>query len=82
MGNERNKRSRRAQSPLLKRAPSGSEAEASQGEETMIETFSNFENVSSVKNREAVLIDPTQNDNEMQVWRQRVNTTQMRKWQN
>ena len=47
---------------------SASEAEASQGNETMIETISNFDNVSSVKNREAVLIvDTTQNDNMMQV---------------
>ena len=38
----------------------------------MIETLSNFDNVSSVRDREAVLIDPTQNENEIQVWTQRV----------
>ena len=48
-----------------------SEAEASQGYETIIETLSNFD-VSSVRNKEAVLIDTTQNKKEMQVWTQRV----------
>ena len=38
----------------------------------MMETLSNFDNVSSVRDREAVLIDPTQNENELQVWTQRV----------
>ena len=38
----------------------------------MIETPGNFDNISSVRDREAVLIDPTQNENEMQVWTQRV----------
>ena len=38
----------------------------------MIETLSNFDNVSSVRDREDVLIDPTQNEKEMQVWTQRV----------
>ena len=51
---------------------SASQAEASHGNETMIETLSNFDNVSSVRDREAVLIDPTQNENEMQEWTQRV----------
>ena len=37
----------------------------------MIETLSNFENVSSVRDREAVLFDGTQNEIEMQVWTQR-----------
>ena len=51
---------------------SASEAEASQGKETMIESLSNLDNVSSVTDREAVLNDPTQNENEMQVWTQGV----------
>ena len=38
----------------------------------IIETLSKFDNVSSVRDRETVLIDPTQNENEMQVWMQRV----------
>ena len=38
----------------------------------MIETLSAFDNVSSVRNRETVLIDPTQNENEMHMWTQRV----------
>ena len=50
---------------------STSEAEASQGYETMIETLSNFD-VSSARKREAVLIDTTKNEKEMQVWTQRV----------
>ena len=36
----------------------------------MIETLSNFVNVSSVRDREAVLVDATQNENKMQVWTQ------------
>ena len=72
MGNKRNRRFRRGQSPSLEKDLSASEAEASQGNETMIETLSNFDNVSSVRSREAVLIDHTQNENEMQVWTQRV----------
>ena len=51
------------------RAP---EAEASQGIETLIETLGNFDYVSSVRSREAALIDTTQKENEMQVWTQRV----------
>ena len=51
---------------------STSEAEVSQGNETMTETLRNFDNDSSVRDREAVLIDPRQNENEMQVWTQRV----------
>ena len=38
----------------------------------MIESLSNLDNVSSVTDREAVLNDPTQNENEMQVWTQGV----------
>ena len=49
-----------------------SEAEASQDNETLIETRSNIDNVSSVRYKEAVLIDPTQNENEVQAWTQTV----------
>ena len=38
----------------------------------MIETLSIFDNVSSVRGREAALVDPTQNENEMQVWTQKI----------
>ena len=65
MGNKRNRRSRRGQSPSLERDLSASEAEASQGNENMDETLSNFDKVSSVGDREAVSTDPTQNENEM-----------------
>ena len=59
-----------------------SETEASQGTETMIETLCNFDNVSSVRDREAVSIDPTQNENELQVRTQRVTDNTIEKWQN
>ena len=59
MRNKRNRRSRKGQSPSLEKNLSASEAETSQGVETMIETLSKFDNVSSVRDREAVLIDPT-----------------------
>ena len=70
MGKKRNRSSRRGQSPSLERDLSPSEAEASQGNEIVIETLNNFDNVSSVRHREAVLIDPTQNENDMKVWTQ------------
>ena len=38
----------------------------------MIETPCNFDDVSSVRNREAALVDDTQSENEMQVRTQRV----------
>ena len=72
MGNKRNRRSRRGQSPSLQRELSASEIETSQGNETVIETLSNFENVSSVRDEETVLDSGTQNENEMQVWTQRI----------
>ena len=50
MGNKRNRRSRRGQSPSLERDLSASEAEALQSNETMIESLSNFD-VSSVRGR-------------------------------
>ena len=49
---------------------SASEAKASQGNETMIETLSSYDNVSSLRDREAALVDPAQNENEMQIWTQ------------
>ena len=57
---------------MRERNLSASEAEASQGNETMMETFSNVDNFSSVRDMGAVLIDPTQNGNEMQMWTRRV----------
>ena len=49
-----------------------SEIETSQGNETVIETLSNFENVHSVRDDGAVLDSGTQNENEMQIWTQRI----------
>ena len=73
MGNKRNRRSRRGQSPSLEKDLSASEAEASQNIKTVIETLSNFDNTCSVRYREAVSKHPTQNENEMQVdWTQRL----------
>ena len=72
MGNKRNRRSRRGQPPSLERELSTSEIETSQGNGTVIETSSNFENVNSVRDDEAVLNSGTQNENEMQVWTQRI----------
>ena len=72
MGNKRNRRSRRGQSPSLERELSASEIETSQGNETVIQTLSNFENVSSVRDEETALDSGTQNENEMQVWNQRI----------
>ena len=51
---------------------STSEIETSQGNETVIETLSNFENVSSVRDEETALDSGTQNENEMQIWTQRI----------
>ena len=72
MGNKRNRRSRRGESPSLERELSASEIETSQGNETVIETLSNFENVSSVRDEEIALDSGTQNENEMQIWTQRI----------
>ena len=66
MGNKRNRRSRRGQSPSIEKELSTSEIETSQGNETVIETLSNFENVSSVRDEEIALDGGTQNENEMQ----------------
>ena len=72
MGNRKNRRSRRIQSPSLDRELSASEIETSQGNETVIETLSNFVNVSSVRDEEITLDSGTQNENEMQIWTQRI----------
>ena len=72
MGNKRNWRSRRGQSPSLERELSASEIEPSQGNETVIEILSNFENVSSVRDEEIALDGGTQNENELQIWTQRI----------
>ena len=50
---------------------STSEIETSQGNETVIETLSNFEKVSSVRDEEIALDSGTQNENEMQIWTRR-----------
>ena len=72
MGNKRNGRSKRGQSPSLERELSTSEIETSQGNETVIETSSNFGNVSSIRNEEIALDSGTQSENEMQIWTQRI----------
>ena len=72
MGNKRNRRSRRGQSPSLERELSTSEIETSQGNETVIETLGNFENVSSVRDEEIAIDSGTQNEIEMQIWTQRI----------
>ena len=72
MGNKRNRRSRRAQSPSLERDLSASEVGTSQGNQTIIETRSTFENVSSVREGETALVSGSQNEDEIQVWTQRI----------
>ena len=72
MGNRKKRRSRRIQSPSLERELSASEIETSQGNETVIETLSNFENVSSVRDEEIALDSGTQNENKMQIWTKRI----------
>ena len=68
----RKRRSRRLQSPSLERDLRASEVEASQGNETIIETLKSFDNDSSVRDKSTILIDPTKNGIVMQVWTQRV----------
>ena len=72
MGNKTNRRSRQAQSPSLERELSISEVETSQSNETVIETLGNFENVSSVRKGETAFASGSQNEDEMQVWNQRI----------
>ena len=71
-GSKRNRRSRRGQSPSLEIELSTSEIETSKGNETVIETLSNFENVTSTRNEEIALDSGTQNGNEMQICTQRI----------
>ena len=72
MGNRKNRRSRRIQSPSLERELCASEIETSQGNEVNIETLSNFENTNSVSDEETTLVDGSRNENEMQAWTQRI----------
>ena len=72
MGNRRNRRCRRGQSPSLVRDLRDSEAEVLQSNKILIETLSNFDDVSSVRGIEAVSIDATRNENEMQVLTQKM----------
>ena len=51
---------------------SASEVETSRGNETTLETLSNFESVGSVREGETVLASGSQNEDEMQVWTQRI----------
>ena len=57
---------------MRERELSTSEIETSQGNEIVIETLSNFENVSSIRDEEIALDSGTQNENEMQIWTQRI----------
>ena len=72
MGNKRNRRSRRGQSPSVERVLSTSEIETSQGNETVIETLGTFENVSSIRDEEITIDSVTQNGKEMQIWTQTI----------
>ena len=72
MGNKRDRRSSKAQSPSLENDLSASENETSQGNETNIETLSNFENVGSARKRETPLVNGSENEDEIQVWTQRI----------
>ena len=67
MGIKRNRRSKRAQSHSLERDLSASEVETSQGDETIIETLSNFGYVSSVREGETALVSGSQNEDEIEV---------------
>ena len=51
---------------------STSEVETSQGNEIGIETLSNFENVSSVREGETAFASGSQNDDEIQIWTQKI----------
>ena len=63
MGNQK-RRSKRAQSPSLERVLSVSEVGTSQGNEAIIETLSNFENVSSVREGEKAFVSSAKNEDE------------------
>ena len=82
MGNKRNRRPRQAQSPSLERDLSASEIETSQGNETTIETLINFEILGSIREGETALVSGSQNQDEMQVWTQRITERkQIKKYQ-
>ena len=49
-----------------------SEVETSQGNGTTIETLSNFENVDTVREGKTTLVSGSQNEDERQVWTQRI----------
>ena len=70
MGNKRNRRSRRAQSTSPERDSSASEVRTFLCYETLIETLSNFENVSSVREGERAIVSGSQNEEKKQVWTQ------------
>ena len=72
MSNKRNTISRRAESPSLERGSSTSEIETSQGNGTINETLSNFENDSLVGERETALLSGSQHEDKIQVWTQRI----------
>ena len=72
MRNKRNRRSGQAQSPSLEKELSTSEVETSLGNKTVIETLRNFENVSSVREGETAFASGSQNEDEIQVWTQRI----------
>ena len=63
MGNKK-RRSKRAQSPSLERVLSVSDVGTSQGNEAIIETLSNFENVSSVREGEKAFVSSAKNEDE------------------
>ena len=82
MGYKRNRRSKRGQSPSVERDLRASEAEASQGNETMIETLSNFDKVSSVRSKEDVLIFLRKKRMKCKRGQKALQITQTKKWQN
>ena len=67
MGNKRNRSSRPGQS-----ASSERQIRASEGNEAIIKTLSDFQNVSFVRSRKVLSNEWTQNENEIQVWTQRM----------
>ena len=71
MGNKRNRRSKRADSPSLERENSASETDNNQGNETLVH-FPNNENVSETYSLRTQLAEPSRDDNEMEAWSQRV----------
>ena len=80
MGNKRNRRYRQAQSPSYESELTASEVGTSQGNETIIETLSNFENDSSVRKGEPALASGSQNEEEIQVRTQRITEKTIKKY--